>query len=200
MTPTAHDRLRQPHLVSPARGGFLALVGLIVVMTGCGGKTEAQLAMDELNAGLASSSQGKTNEAVAHYKACLKHESLNQFCIYNLGVIAQRAGRSAEAENDYRLALLIDPDFPSALFNLAIVRTEVGSVLEAIDLYRRYVEVRPDDASGHLNLGVLLRANGQVTEGELELAKAKALDPTISIPTFQPETTAGPTPGEPSPS
>ncbi|MEX2136631.1 MAG: tetratricopeptide repeat protein [Chloroflexota bacterium] len=176
------------------------MVALVVLMTGCGGGSEGQKALDELNAGLASSSQGKTDEAVAHYKACLKHEPLNQFCIYNLGVIAQNAGRAFEAENDYRLALLIDPEFPSALFNLAIVRTDAGSISEAMDIYRRYIDVRPDDASGHLNLGLLLRANGQVEEGALELAKAKALDPNVSIPTFQPETTAGSTPVEPSPS
>jgi len=182
------------------RRGLLTLIAVLVLMAGCGGGSEAQKALDELNAGLASSSQGKTDEAVAHYKACLKHESLNEFCIYNLGVIAQNAGRALEAENDYRLALLIDPEFPSALFNLAIVRTDAGSIAEAMDIYRRYIEVRPDDASGHLNLGLLLRANGMVQEGELELAKAKVLDPNVTIPTFQPETTAGPTPGESSPS
>lgn len=190
MIPTTLDR--------PRRGGLVLLVVMAVALAGCGGKTPAQLALDELNAGLAASSQGKTDEAAAHYKACLTHQSLNQFCIYNLGVIAQNAGRSAEAENDYRLALVIDPNFPSAIFNLAIVRTNAGSIPEAMDIYRHYIQVRPNDASGHLNLGLLLRANGQVAAGEKELAKAKQLDPKVVIPTFEPAPT--PTPAAPSPS
>jgi tetratricopeptide (TPR) repeat protein len=200
MIPNTIDRSPRPSLGKQRRAGILALVALVFVTAGCFAKSEAQQALDELNAGLASSSAGKTDEAVAHYRACLKHDSLNEFCIYNLGVIAQNAGRAAEAENDYRLALLIDPEFPSALFNLAIVRTNAGSIPEAMDIYRHYIKVRPNDASGHLNLGLLLRANGQVAAGELELAKAKALDPTINIPTFQPQASASPTPAGPSPS
>ena len=111
----------------------LALASLTLVAA-CAGKTAEQLATDELNAGLAAQNQGDINGAAAHYKACLKHDSLNEFCIYDLGVIAQNANRALEAENDYRLALLIDPNFSSAVFNLAILRTSAGSTVEAIQL------------------------------------------------------------------
>src|SRR6266542_2390903 len=125
----------------PARPDRLIVTSLVLfaLVAGCGGRTEEQLAQDELNAGLAASAAGNTDQAVAHYTACLKHDSLNQFCVYNLGVIAMRAGRTQEAENDYRLALLIDPDFPSALFNLAYVQSGKNipaATQEAIELYR----------------------------------------------------------------
>jgi len=175
------------------RAGLTAPLGVVVLLAACGGKSPAQLAVDELNAGLASSG----DQALAHFKACVKLDPSNQFCIYDLGVIAHRAGRLSEAENDYRVALTLDPNFPSALFNLALIRAGVGSVDEAIDLYRRLIALRPDEVSGHLQLGLLLRANGKVAEGEQELAKAKLIDPNLVIATFMPE--ASPTPVEATP-
>jgi tetratricopeptide (TPR) repeat protein len=105
---------------------LLVAASLLASLAACG-KTPAQMAIDELNAGLAASGQGQTEQAKAHYTACLQHDSLNQFCIYNLGVIAQEAGQVAEAENNYRLAILIDPGFESAWSNLGILRAQLGS-------------------------------------------------------------------------
>lgn len=164
----------------------LATTAMIVLLVGCAGKTEAQLATDELNAGLAASAANQEDQAKAHYDACLKHDSRNQFCIYNLGVIAGRHDQVVEAENAYRLALLIDPNFPSPIFNLAILRAAAGSNDEAIGLYRHYIELRPNEAGGHLNLGLLLRATGQIAESDKELALALQLDPSIKLPSFAP--------------
>ena len=116
----------------------------------CGGKSPADQAQDELNAGLAADAAGNVEEAATHYKACLAIETTNQFCIFNLGVQAQNAGRLLEAENTYRLALLQDPDFASALYNLAILRVAAGSLEEGIDLYKHLIEVDPNNASGPL--------------------------------------------------
>jgi tetratricopeptide (TPR) repeat protein len=193
-----NSRMRDPRTARrrlSVRAGLLCVaVALLVAMTACGGKTPKQLAVDELNAGLAASGQGQTDQAVTHYKACLQHDSQNQYCSYNLGVIAQQAGHAAEAENDYRIALLIDPEFPSALLNLGILRAQAGSNEEAISIFRHFIQVKPDNAYGHLNLGLLLRAKGQTAEANKELVKAKQLDATVVIPTFEPS--PSPTPSE----
>ena len=170
-----------------SRGGrFLVGALMIAALVGCAGKTEAQLATDELNAGLAASQANQQDQAKAHFQACLKHDSQNEFCIYNLGVIAGQNGDVASAENSYRLALLIDPNFPSAIFNLALLRAAAGSTDEAIALYRHYVQLRPNEGGGHLNLGLLLRATGQIQESDKELALALKLDPSIKLPSFAP--------------
>jgi tetratricopeptide (TPR) repeat protein len=167
------------------RARALLLLATIVLVAACGGKPEDQQATDELNAGLAASTAGKTDEAKAHYLTCLKHNSQNEFCIYNLGVLAMRAGSLLEAENDYRLALLIDPEFPSALFNLGYIQSQAGNDVatqEAIRLFQHFVQLRPADAGGHLNLGVLLVQTGNATEGKAEIALATTLDPSITVP------------------
>jgi tetratricopeptide (TPR) repeat protein len=180
------------------RAGQLLLAAVLLAGLAACSKTPAQLAIDELNAGLAASAAGQTDQAQAHYMACLKHDSLNQFCIYNLGVIAQQAGRAAEAENNYRLAILIDSGFESAWSNLGILRAQAGSNDEAITIFRQVIKINSKNAFAHLNLGLLLRAKGELVEAQKELATAVALDPTIVVPTFEPSPTL--TPHEASPS
>lgn len=183
--------------MSRRAGQLLVAAALLAGLAACG-KPPAQMAIDELNAGLAASGQGQTEQAKAHYMACLLHESLNQFCIYNLGVIAQEAGQAVEAENNYRLAILIDPGFESAWSNLGILRAQVGSNEEAISIFRQVIKINASNAFAHLNLGLLLRAKGELAEAEKELARALLLDPTIDIPSFEPSASATPAEAPPS--
>jgi tetratricopeptide (TPR) repeat protein len=195
---------------SPARLGrraaSLALVLVILAVTACGtGKTPAQRAQEELNAGLAADAAGNQAEAAVHYKACLTFETTNKFCIFDLGVLAQNAGRALEAENAYRLALLQDLDFAPALYNLAILRATAGSTAEAIALYRHLIEVDPNNAGGHFNLGLALVSIGEVEAGKKEIAEGIRLNPALVAPSPGPTPTTAPTPTlapspEPSPS
>jgi tetratricopeptide (TPR) repeat protein len=173
----------------PARGrSARRLVPLTLVLvaalalSACGGKSAAQRATDELNAGLAAQQAGNLDEAVRHYQECLKQDPRNVACIYDLGLVSHLRGNAADAEANYRLALSIDPNYTPALFNLAILRTQQGGADEAISLYQRYIALKPDDAAGHLNLGLLLRAKGDTAGADQELATALRLDPSISVP------------------
>jgi tetratricopeptide (TPR) repeat protein len=186
-------------------GTLVAGLALVVAVAACGGKTEMQLANDALNAGLAASAAGNTEEAKRQYNECLKHDVTNVACHYDLGVIAQLAGDPTTAENQYRLALSTDPNYTPALFNLAILRTGLGDTAEALGLYRKYVTLLPDKADGHLNLGLLLIATGDKSNGDKEIAAAIKIDPTISIPQSSPSPAApserpSASPGAPSPS
>ncbi len=198
MTSTMPDLRAAQRRLRTRAGQLCVTAALLVAMVACGGKTPEQLAIDELNAGLAASAAGQTEQAVAHYRACVEHDSMNAVCIYNLGVIAQQAGRGAEAENNYRLALLIDANFESAWSNLGILRAGVGANDEAITIFQRVIQINANNAFAHLNLGLLLRAKGLTEEADAELAKALELDPSVVIPTFEPS--PSPTPTEPPPS
>jgi tetratricopeptide (TPR) repeat protein len=172
----------------PIRAARLVAVILVVGVTtaGCAGKTAAQRASDELNAGLAASAQGRNGDAATYYTNCVQLDPTNKFCIFNLGVIAQNDGRTAEAENDYRLALFIDPQFSAPLYNLALIRAAVGSPTEAIDLYKRFLQVQPDVAEAHLRLSLLLRQTGDNAAADRELAEAVRLNPALASPTASP--------------
>ena len=164
----------------------LALVALalslLFVTAACGGKSETQLAADELAAGLTSHNAGNLADATTHYQACIKHEATNKYCLFDLGVIAQTQNQTSQAENYYRQALVTDPNYPPALFNLAILRTGLGDTQGAIALYKQYVVLTPSAAGGHLNLGLLLRASGDQAGAATELAAAIKLNPKLTIP------------------
>jgi tetratricopeptide (TPR) repeat protein len=167
----------------PSRFGRIAFAALLILaLAACSTKTEAQLASDELTAGLQAHFAEKIDEASAHYKECLKHDPVNKFCLFNLGVIAQAQGRPLEAENYYRLSIVQDPNFTNPLFNLAIIQTAAGATQEAIGLYRHVIELEPNNAGAHLNLGLLLLATGDEAAGHREIATAVTLDPSINVP------------------
>lgn len=173
----------------PSRGSLVAAIALVVTVAlvgACGGKSDSQLAIDELNLGLAAQSAGDLGGASTHYLACLKYDANNTACLYDLGLIAQIQGRAGEAENYYRLALAHDPNYSSALFNLAILRASLKDAPGAIALYRQYLTVRPEDPNGHLNLAVLLQQTGDTAGAASEAAIALKLDPKIALPTGMP--------------
>jgi tetratricopeptide (TPR) repeat protein len=163
------------------RACVVALIS-VAVTVGCSGKTDAQLASASLADGLTAQAASNLTLAGTDYLDCLKHDAMNEYCLYDLGLIAQTQNRPAAAENDYRLAMVSDPDFGAAIFNLAIIRTQAGATQEAISLYRHYIQVAPTDAGGYLNLGLLLRATGDTVNGSADIAIALRLNPKLVVP------------------
>jgi tetratricopeptide (TPR) repeat protein len=161
----------------------------LAVLAACGDTVaptpEAQL----LTAGLAAQTEGHTQSARAYFKQVLVQDPGNKYALYDLGLIYQQQGDSATASAEYRAALVSDPNYVPALFNLAILRTS-SAPYEAIDLYRHVLALQPGYAEAHLNLGYVLRAVGQVTEGNAEIARAVALKPSLASPGATPSPTA----------
>jgi Tfp pilus assembly protein PilF len=155
-------------------------VGGCLVLSACGAtaKTEAQVATDELNAGLAAQRQGKNDEAAQHYHNVLAHDPRNQYAYYDLGLIDQNASRGPQAEQEYRQALQIDPNMTGALFNLAIIVTPTDPA-QAVQLYQKVIQLQPRNAAAHLNLGFVYRDQGKADQAKAEFATATALDPAL---------------------
>jgi tetratricopeptide (TPR) repeat protein len=190
-------RRRRPSFPRPM--GTTLFVGVLILGllggTGCGHKkTEAQLANDLVNMGLAAQKAGNLSGALAKYREALTHDPRNKFAYFDIGTIDQAQGRIVSAESQYQLALRIDPDFESALFNLAIVETSLKNLSEAETLYRHVIEVDAKAATAYLNLGFLLKMEGKTMEGDAALARAIQLDPTLAsrIPTGTPSPSPSP--------
>ena len=183
------------------RSGMAAvLIAVLATLAACGSsstQSEAQIAANDLNAGLSAQAAGRMSEAATDYKNAIAHDSHNKFAYYDLGDVQQLTGQSAAAETNYRAAIQIDPNFAPALFNLAIIRT-TPSPAEAEMLYRHVIALSPKDGAAHLNLGFLLRSEGRTAEGNAELNTAVSLDPTLAS-RIPPGTLATPNPAKPSP-
>jgi Flp pilus assembly protein TadD len=161
--------------------GVAPILVAALFFAACGGssKTDAQVATDELNAGLAAQGSGHNDEAAQHYHNVLAHDPHNQYAYYDLGVIDQNAGRTAQAEQEYRQALQIDPNMEGALFNLAILVTKKAPD-EAVTLYQKAIAVQPRNAAAHLNLGYVYHDTGKADAARAEFDTAVKLDPAMS--------------------
>jgi Tfp pilus assembly protein PilF len=183
-------------------GVAAALVAVLAVMAACGGGTstqsDAQIALNDLNAGLSAQAAGRLTEAATDYTNAIAHDAHNRYAYYDLGLVEQLMGQATASEANYRSALQIDPNMTGALFNLAILRT-VPSPAEAEELYRHVISIHPNDADAHLNLGFLLRSEGRTAEGNVELTTAVSLVPSIAS-RIPPGTLATPKSATPSPS
>jgi Tfp pilus assembly protein PilF len=161
-----------------------SVAALALALSACGApaaaqQSDAQKAAVQLNLGLAAHQAGRTAEAAAAYRKAIALDPQNKWAHYNLGLIEQNAGQAAAAEADYRAVLASDPGFIGALYNLAILRTTPAPD-EAADLYRRAIAIAPNMGSAHLNLGFLLIGQGQKAQGQAELDKAVAIEPTLA--------------------
>ena len=166
---------------SPSSRALIALLLISLLTAACSSKkSDAELASEALDRGLAAHQAGKLAEAEADYREVLVYDPNNKFAYYNLGLIDQTNGALASAESNYKLALAIDPTFVSALFNLAIVKTAEGDLVSAIDLYRSAIAVDPTNAPAHLNLGFALIEKGDDKHGQVELDTAIKLDPSLA--------------------
>jgi tetratricopeptide (TPR) repeat protein len=177
----------------------LPIAVLAVVLTvgfSCSKKSEADLANEALQQGIAAQNAGRLAEAAADYREVLVHDPNNKYAYFDLGTIDQANGALASAESNYRFALNIDPAFTNALFNLAIVRHDLGDLKESISLYRQVIELDPGNASAHLNLGFALIEAHQDQEGQRELKKAVQLNPDFADRVKAVTATASPNPSE----
>lgn len=163
--------------------GALVVVATGALIAGCGGggsaRSQSKQALDALNAGLKEQVAGHYGAAQREYKAVLANDANNKYAFYNLGLIAQNEQRSADAESAYRRAIAIDPNFIPALFNLAILRTNAQASAEAVSLYQKIISIDDHQAGAHLNLGFLLRSTGQGDLGNVQIARALELDPSL---------------------
>lgn len=143
---------------------------------------DAKKAKEALDAGLKAHAAGDLTKATQLYNTTLEYDETNQYAFYNLALIDEANGNYGLAEDNYRAALETDAKYEPALFNLAILRTASDDPKEAIALYERAVAADKKDAAAWLNLGLLQRESGQVSEGNENVLRALALDPSLEDP------------------
>ena len=137
-----------------------------------------------INLGLTLKTLGRTDEALAHYKAAIAHHPDDHELFNNLGSVLWERRRFDAAIACFRRALAIRPGFAPGRSNLALGRNVLGQYDEAEDLYRALTEDAPEDASGNsegdsgawAGLGQTLINLGRLDEAMAAFDKALALN------------------------
>ena len=89
-------------------------------------------AVTEMNLGAALQSQGRLDEAAAHYRRAIALRPDYAAAYSNLGTALRAQGRLDEAVATYERAIALQPDFPDAHYNLALLARKAGREQEAI--------------------------------------------------------------------
>lgn len=144
------------------------------------GNPAAWLAHNNLGATLAA--QGKSAEAIPHYREALRLRPVYAEAHSNLGNALAATGDLDGAVREHREALRIWPGNPKAHNNLGVALARQGRSGEAAAELREALRLRPEYPEARGNLGVALVALGQPEEalGHLEAAlPSRAGDPAI---------------------
>jgi tetratricopeptide (TPR) repeat protein len=111
--------------------------------------------------GAAYYDQGRTDEAITHYRQAVKINPRYKDAHNNLGVALRGQGHIEEALAQFEEALSIDPRYKEAHLGLALTLGGVGQVPQAIAHYQEALSIDPSDFGAHNSVGVLLNAQGQ---------------------------------------
>jgi protein O-mannosyl-transferase len=138
-----------------------------------------------LNLGVALSSQGKTDSAIANFNRALAAKPGDPGVAYdvynNIGIACFRQGRTAEALAAYQKALSMAPDLAEAHFNLAAAFAALKNDSGAVQQYQEGLRRNPGDFDAHNNLGDLLAKKGEPNAAIDEYKAALRVRPSVVV-------------------
>jgi protein O-mannosyl-transferase len=140
--------------------------------------------MAHYNLGIALSNQGKTDEAIAHYREAIELRPSYAEAHYNLGRLLARKGQLDDAVTHYEKALEINPADAEAQNNLGVTLFGSGRVDEAIAHYQEALKIRPDYAEASCNLASALLSKGDLDGAIAYYSMCLALLPNQAEPEY----------------
>ncbi len=134
-------------------------------------------AITETNLALALSEDGRTDEAVGHYRRALAVQPDYAPAANNLGVALRASGHLDDAIESFRHALDVRSDYAEAHYNLAIALLDRNEPQEAATHFEIASHALSPTLESHNNYGVALAAGGRLDEAIAQFTAALALEP-----------------------
>jgi tetratricopeptide (TPR) repeat protein len=107
------------------------------------------------NVGLLDTREGRTDDAIAHFRKALEVNPDYWIALENLGNAYRVQKRWDDARKTLERALEARPDDPEANYNLAMVLAQTDDTGRAAEYLRRALQLRPTYPEALNNLGVL---------------------------------------------
>ena len=131
----------------------------------------------QANLGMALSTRGRTEEAIARYRAALGLNSGLAETHYDLGLAYEVEKRQEEALAEFLTAARQDPTLAYAQSAAGRLLNRFGRSSEAEPLLRRSLATDPRLSLAHGSLGVALAAQGRTDEAIREFQASLSLEP-----------------------
>ena len=134
-------------------------------------------AVTEINLGAELQAQGRTDEAIAHYRRAIALAPDDFSAHLNLGSALRLRGQTADAIDAYHRALSLRPNDADAHYNLANALMDAHRDDEAIREFMTAAEHDPESVEIENNLGIALAGKGRNQEAAAAFTRALAVDP-----------------------
>jgi len=137
------------------------------------------------NIGIELESQGKIDEAMAHYRQALRISPSNPEVNCNIATILHSQGKFDESVQYYRRALKDrNPRdnakvYADAHNNLGLLLVKQGADDKAVKHFAEAIRIRPAHYEAHSNLGVALAKQGKFDKAIKHLTKALQINPEL---------------------
>jgi tetratricopeptide (TPR) repeat protein len=118
-------------------------------------------AMAHNNLAAALDDQGKTEEAIAHYREAIRINPNYADAHNNLGIALGSRGDIDEAIEHYEKALTRKPDDPDINCNIGVALAATGRLDEAVVHFTKALRVAPGSVRAHYSLGLALAQQGR---------------------------------------
>jgi tetratricopeptide (TPR) repeat protein len=129
------------------------------------------------NLGTVLLTEGHVDEAMDHYKACLRANPGYALAHYNMGCALAEKGQTRDAIREYQMALHYNSQYADAHNNLGALLLMQGDVAGAIREFRATLVNAANPALAHNNLGLALARQGKMAEALAEFQEAVRLNP-----------------------
>jgi tetratricopeptide (TPR) repeat protein len=132
--------------------------------------------------------EGKTDEAIANYRAALAINPALPGLHFELAEMLNNPAvkdGAEEAEREYKAALEVNPLDEKSECRLGDIAALRGDQKEAFERYSRALQLQPDDADANIGLAKVLMSMNQPEKAEALLKHAIALDPTSAQAHFR---------------
>jgi len=129
------------------------------------------------NLGLALDREGRSDDAIAHFREALRINPDHAEAHNNLGVALEKVGRTDEAITHYTEALRLRPNYALAHNNIGVSLKKLGRMEEAVAHFREALRIRSDFAFAHYNIADSLARMGRMDEAIAHFREARRLSP-----------------------
>jgi tetratricopeptide (TPR) repeat protein len=139
-------------------------------------------AVKEFERGARREAEGKTEDAIQHFKRALKIAPDFAMAHNSLGAAYVSKSEFADAQKELAEAIRLDRSSGGAYFNMANLMLLTSKLGQAGEYLRQGFFLEPDSAFGFFVQGSVLERTGKLPEAEASLQRALQLDPKMPRP------------------